>query len=275
MTKVVTVTNQKGGTGKTTTSLIISYGLALRGSRVLLVDLDSQADASYSTLAQYDPFKTSLEVILGDVDIQEAIVTVPTDMLTHISLLPASANLATLDIQLTKRQMIDAQYNLSDALKEVKQDYDYIIIDTPPAISMALLNALTASDYVVIPTQADAYSLKGLGNLSNTIDAIKQRSNPELKTLGILMGRYDPRTKFTQAITGMLEDTSKQLHTKIFKTKLREAIAIKEAQGEQKNLFEYDPRSKAAKNATEFIDELLEDIAELNKTKQNGGYGND
>lgn len=166
MSKIITVTNQKGGTGKTTTSLIISYGLALRGYRVLLIDLDSQADASYSTLAQYNPLKTSLEVILGDVDIREVIVNVPTDMLTHIDLLPASANLATLDIQLTKRQIIDAQYNLSDALRDVKQEYDYIIIDTPPAISMALLNALTASDYVLIPTQADVYSLKGLGNLS-------------------------------------------------------------------------------------------------------------
>lgn len=260
MSKIITVTNQKGGTGKTTTSLIISYGLALRGFKVLLIDLDSQADASYSTLAQYNPLKTSLEVILGDVDIREAIVNVPTDMLTHIDLLPASANLATLDIQLTKRQIIDAQYNLSDALRDVKQEYDYIIIDTPPAISMALLNALTASDYVLIPTQADVYSLKGLGNLSNTINAIKQRSNPNLNVLGILIGRYDPRTKFTQAITAMLEQTSKQLHTKVFKTKLKEAIAIKEAQGEQKNLFEYDPRSKAAKNATEFIDELMEDM---------------
>lgn len=257
MTKVLTITNQKGGTGKTSTSLFISYGLALRGYRVLLIDLDSQADASFSTGVQYDQTKTSLEVILRDIPLEDAVVPVDTKKESTLDLLPASPNLASLDIQLVKRQLLDAQYNLSEALRPVLSNYDYVIIDTPPAISMAVLNALTASDYVVVPTQADIYGLKGLGNLANTINSIQQRSNPKLQVLGILLGRYNARTNFTQAITNMLNNTSQQLNTKVFNAKIREAIAIKEAQGEQTNLFEYAPKAKVTEDVNHFVDELL------------------
>lgn len=257
MSKTITVTNQKGGTGKTSTSLFLSYGLAFKGCKVLLVDLDSQADASFSTGVSYDETKTSLEVILGDIDITDTIVSVPTKQRAKLDLVPASSNLASLDIQLVKRQLIDAQYNLSEALKQVQDDYDYIILDTPPAISMAVLNALTASDYVIVPTQADIYGLKGLGKLAGTINSIQQHSNPSVQVLGILIGRYDARTNFTKAITDMLQDTSKKLHTRVFNTKIREAIAIKEAQGERTNLFEYAPKAKVTKDVNQFLNELL------------------
>lgn len=158
---------------------------------------------------------------------------------------------------MVKRQLIDAQYNLSEALKQVKDNYDYIIIDTPPAISMAVLNALTASDYVIVPTQADIYGLKGLGKLAITINSIKRHSNPNIQVLGILLGRYDARTNFTKAITDMLQETSKKLNTKVFNTKIREAIAIKEAQGERTNLFEYAPKAKVTKDVNQFLNELL------------------
>ena len=251
MSKVITVTNQKGGTGKTSTSLFLSYGLAFKGYKVLLIDLDSQADASFSTGVNYDETKTSLEVILGDADITDA------KQRAKLDLVPASSNLASLDIQLVKRQLIDAQYNLSEALKQVKGDYDYIIIDTPPAISMAVLNALTASDYVIVPTQADIYGLKGLGKLAGTINSIQKHSNPNVKVLGILIGRYNSRTNFAKSITDMLQDTSKKLHTRVFNTKIREAIAIKEAQGEQTNLFEYAPKAKVTNDVNQFLNELL------------------
>lgn len=257
MSKTITVTNQKGGTGKTSTSLFLSYGLAFKGYKVLLVDLDSQADASFSTGVSYDETKTSLEVILGDIDITDTIVSVPIKQRAKLDLVPASSNLASLDIQLVKRQLIDAQYNLSEAMKQVQDDYDYIILDTPPAISMAVLNALTASDYVIVPTQADIYGLKGLGKLAGTINSIQKHSNPSVQVLGILIGRYDARTNFTKAITDMLQDTSKKLHTRVFNTKIREAIAIKEAQGERTNLFEYAPKAKVTKDVNQFLNELL------------------
>lgn len=257
MSQTITITNQKGGAGKTSTSLILSYGLAFKGYKVLLIDLDSQADASFSTGATYDESQTSLEVILGDIDIQDAIVEVPNSKDAKLDLLPASGNLASLDIQLVKRQLIDAQYNLSEALKDVQDDYDYIIIDTPPAISMAVLNALTASEYVIVPTQADIYGLKGLGQLARTISSIQRHSNPDIQVLGILLGRYNARTNFTKAITDMLKETSERLHTKVFNTKIREAIALKEAQGEQTSLFEYAPKANVTQDANQFVNEVL------------------
>lgn len=223
---------------------------------MLLIDLDSQADASFSTGVQYDPRKTLLEVILGELKAGEAIIPVKMKHKAKLDLLPASPNLASLDIQLVKRQLLDVQYNLSEALKPVLSNYDYVVIDTP-AISMAVLNALKASDYVIVPTQADIYGLKGLGNLANTIQSIRLRSNPRLQVLGILLGRYNARTKFTQAITNMLNSTSQQLNTRVFNTKIREAIVIKEAQGKQMNLFEYAPKAKATKDVNNFITELL------------------
>ena len=257
MSKTITVTNQKGGTGKTSTSLFISYGLAFKGYKVLLIDLDSQADASFSTGISYDESKTSLEVVLKDISIQDAAIPIPTEEKAKLDLVPASSNLASLDIQLVKRQLIDAQYNLSEALKPVEGKYDFIIIDTPPAISMAVLNALTASDFVVVPTQADIYSLKGLGKLAGTIASIKKHSNPSIEVSGILIGRYNYRTNFTKAITSMLQETSQRLNTKVFDTKIREAIAIKEAQGERTNIFDYAPKAKVTNDINHFIDELL------------------
>lgn len=258
LTKTITVTNQKGGTGKTSTSLFIAYGLAQRGYKVLLVDLDAQSDASYSTGASYDDNQTSFEMLLKDIKAKDAIISIDVDDFEgSLDLLPASPNLATLDMQIAKRQLIDTQYNLLDALKPVKNGYDYIILDTPPALSIAVLNALTASDYVVVPTQADIYSLKGLGQLARTIQTIQGRSNPSVKVAGILIGRYDTRTNFTKAITDMLEQTSEKLNSKVFATKIREAIAIKEAQGERTNLFEYAPKAKVTTDVNQFINELL------------------
>lgn len=260
MTKVITITNQKGGSSKTSTSLFLSYGLALREYKVLFVDLDSQADASFSTGVNFNESKSSLEVILNEIDINDAIISLPTNNKANIDLLPASGNLTSLDIQLVKRQIIDAQFNLSDAITHLKKEYDFIIIDTPPAIGMASLNALTASDYVVVPTQADIYGLKGLGKLASTISSIKRRSNPKLQTLGIVLGRYDSRTNFTKAVTQMLNDTCKKLQTKVFTTKIREAIVVKEAQGERINLFEYAPKAKVTNDVNNFIDEFLEGV---------------
>lgn len=257
-TQVITVTNQKGGTGKTTTALFTAYGLANRGYSVLLIDLDSQADATYTTKAKYDKDKTSLEVLLKDVKPADAIVPTTARRLSgKVDLIPASPQLATLDLLITKRQLLDPQYNLDDALQDIRYNYDYIVLDTPPALSTAVLNALTASDYVVVPAQADIFSLKGLGQLAQTITAVKRRSNTRLKVAGILLGRYDKRTNFTKAVTDMLKDTSAQLDTQVFDTKTREAIAVKEAQGKRTDLFSYAPSANVTADVNSYINELI------------------
>jgi chromosome partitioning protein len=256
--ETITVTNQKGGTGKTSTALFLAYGLALRGYRVLLVDLDSQQDATYATGAAYDPTATVLEILLGEMETKAAIVPVQTKKKTKLDLLPASPQLATLDIQLFKQGQQEPEDALRASLSSLEGVYDYVVLDTPPAISMAVLSALTASQWVVVPTQADIFGLKGLGNLAKTIQTVKAKTNPELRVLGILLGRYNPRTNFTKAVTGMLQTTSKQLNTKVFSSTIREAIAVKEAQGERTNIFEYAPKAKVTQDVQAFIDEALE-----------------
>lgn len=251
--KVITVTNQKGGTGKTSTALFLTYGLADRGNRVLLIDLDQQADASFAAHVGYDKNKTSFEVLTDQVNIDDAIVPVN----EFVDLLPASARMARLDVVFAESEIIDGQFKLKDALEPIESKYDYIIIDTPPAISMAVMNALTASDEVVVPTQADLFSLKGLGELATVVNQIKKRSNPNLKIAGILIGRYNARTLFAQSVADELDKIATKLHTKVFKAKIREATSIKESQNAFKSIFKYDPRGKATKDINNFINELL------------------
>lgn len=252
--KVITVTNQKGGTGKTSTALFLTYGLANRGKRVLLIDLDQQADASFAVHVGYDKHKTSFELLTDEINISEAITPVN----EFVDLIPASARMARLDVVFATTEVVDAQFKLKDKLEEIQDDYDYIIIDTPPAISMAVLNALTASDEVVVPTQADIFSLKGFGELAAVVNQIKKRSNPSLKIAGILVGRYNSRTLFAQSVSDQLEKTAAMLHTKVFKSKIREATSVKESQNAFKSIFEYDPRGKVTQDINNFIDELME-----------------
>lgn len=253
--KVITVTNQKGGTGKTSTALFLTYGLAHRGKKVLLIDLDQQADASFSMHVDYDQNKTTFEVLTGDAALKDIIVKVN----DNIDLAPASSKLAELDVVLTQKVRIDPQYILKDTIKNSKVNYDYIVIDTPPALSEAVLNALTASNTVLVPTQADIYSLKGLGELAQTIAAIKNRSNPDLEIAGILIGRFNKRTVFAKSISKVLESAAEQLHTKVFKSRIREATAVKESQNAFESIYEYDPRGKVTEDVNNFIGEFLQE----------------
>ena len=173
----------------------------------------------------------------------------------NIDLAPASPELAQLDVLLAGK--LDPQFILEDNMKDLTGTYDYVVIDTPPSLNMAVLNALTASQSVVVPTQADIYSLKGLKDLASTVNSIKRRSNPELKIDGILIGRYNSRTVFTKAITSALEEMASELHTTVFESKIREAIAVKEAQNNFQSIFEYDPRGKVTEDIEAFINEFL------------------
>ena len=144
-------------------------------------------------------------------------------------------------------------------LTKIIYKYDYIIIDTPPALSDLTINALTASDEVIIASQADILSLKGIGQLSQTIQAVKEYTNTNLKVKGILLTRYNNRTVLAKSVANMLEETATQLNTKLFKTKIRECNAIKEAQAERSNIFDYKKYSTAGLDLQNFINEYLEE----------------
>ena len=248
MKKIVTVTNQKGGTGKSTTAGALAAGLSLRGYKTLAVDLDAQGNLTY-TFGADNTGATVLEVLTGDATAAEAIKRTQS-----CDVLPANKALAGADAYIKET---GKEYRLKEALENVADQYDYIIIDTPPALGILTVNALTACQSVIIPSQADIYSIQGIEQLSETMKPVKKYCNPGLEIEGILLTRYSARSVLSREVADMLEELAAKLGTKLFKTKIREAIAVKEAQISQQSLFEYSPKAKPTEDYNALIDELV------------------
>lgn len=248
MKDIIAIINQKGGVGKSTTAGALGAGLILKGYKVLYIDMDSQANLTFSLKAINRPL-TSLEVLTGTATAKEAITKTEQG-----DIIPASGNLAGADALITET---GKEYRLKEALEPLKKNYDYIIIDTPPALGLLAINALTASKSVIIPSQADIYSLQGIGQLSQTIETVKKYCNPKLSIKGLLVTRCNERANLTKGMIKLLEDTARQLDTKLYKSRIRECTAIKEAQALQQDIFTYSPRSNASKDYKQFIDEYL------------------
>lgn len=248
MIECIAISNQKGGVGKSTTANALGAGLYKKGFRVLYVDMDAQGNLSYSMGANNKPV-TSLEVLTGTATAREAIVHTEQG-----DLIPASPVLASADAIITET---GKEYRLKEALETVQDDYDYIIIDTPPAIGILTINALTACDSVIVPAQADIYSLQGIGQLVQTVQTVKKYCNRNLRIRGMLVTRYNARAVITKDMTELLENTANQLGTKLYQTKIRECTAIKEAQATQKDIFAYSPKCNAVIDYTELLEEIL------------------
>lgn len=251
---IISIINQKGGVGKSTTANALGAGLSLRGYKVLYIDLDAQGNLSYSmnALGKKD-MTNSIDVLMN----AAKGVPIIKNTIVHTEqgdIVPATPTLASADLMLTN---IGKEYTLKYAIEPIRNDYDVIIIDTPPALGILTVNALTASDSVIVPAQADAYSLQGIGMLHQTVIAVRRYCNKELKINGILITRYSPRAILTRQMTKLLEDTAAALHTVVYQTKIRECIAMKEAQAAQQSIFEYAPKSNASIDYNAFIDELL------------------
>lgn len=257
MAKIITVTTQKGGAGKTTISLLLATGEALKGKRVLLVDLDQQGDATYSLVSGFDPAKTSYELLTDETASAKAVAN-PVEGLLTLDLVPASLTLERVEVELAG--VLDAQFILSDKLEAVKDDYDLIVIDTPPSLNVIVSNALTAADKLIIPVQADIYSLKGMATLAQRVKAIQRRSNPGLSICGIVLNRYNPRTNLSKAITEALTEVAEQFNTKVYRSTLRDATAVREAQNAKQSLFEYAKGAKVTEDAKALLSEIEEDL---------------
>ena len=249
MKEAFVVINQKGGVGKSTTALALGAGLLLKGFNVLYIDLDAQGNLTDTLGATSDGF-TVLDVLARTATAEQAIQKLP-----HGDVIPACPALSGADTVLTS---VGKEYPLQEALEPIKARYDYIIVDTPPALGVLTINALTACTGAIIPSQADVYSLQGISQLYNTIETVKRYCNPSLKIIGIILTRYSSRSVLSREIAEAIEATANELQTILFKAKIREAVAIKESQAQRQSIFSYAPKSNVATDYVEFIEELLE-----------------
>lgn len=247
---IYTVTNQKGGTGKTTTALALAAGLFRKGKRVLAIDLDAQGNMSYTMQAKPGS-GTALGVLLGELQAVDAVQQLGSGP----DIIPASKIFSSADALITET---GKEYRLKEALEPLRASYDYIVIDTPPAVGILTINALTAADAVIIPAQADIYSIQGVQQLAATIAPVRKYTNPGLKIAGILLTRYSARSILSRDAATLAGRVAASLNTKVFKTAIREGIAIKEAQISRQDIFTYAPKSKAASDYAAWIEEVLE-----------------
>lgn len=248
MAKVITVINQKGGVGKTTTAHAIGAWLQrTKGKKVLFIDLDQQGNLTYATGASNSNYNSLKLLINGSLDAKKIQHTS-----SGFSVIPSDPALANIDMILTET---GKEYRLKEALKGLK-DYDYVVIDNPPSMNVIMINALTASDFAIIPAQADIFSLQGITQLGKSLDAVKSYTNKDLSVLGIVLTRHNGRTILSRDILEVIEDTAKQLKTKVYSQTIREAVAVKEAQATRKDIFSYDAKS----NASQDYDALMQTI---------------
>ena len=250
---ILTVTNQKGGIGKTTTTHNLGFGLAQRGYKVLLIDLDAQRNLTIATNSNQE-YKTSYDLLTKRASVKECIHPLN----DNIDIINGVFDLATLDIELNA---IGKEYRLKEAITPIINEYDFIIIDTPPVLNITTVNALTVADRVLIPCQADIFSLDAVRQLYlQTVRVVQKYTNSNLKIDGILLTRYNDRNILTKEITQAFNDLATELNTRLYNARIREAIAIKESQTRRKDIFTYNSKSKVANDYKAFIDEFLKGV---------------
>ena len=215
--ETIAIVNRRGGVGKTATAHAIGAGLHLRGYKVLFVDMDSQCNLTYDTGAEEKP-PTSMEVLNGTAPAEDALQHIPDG-----DIIPASPSLAVADTTITGT---GKEYRLKEALSPIAGRYDFIIIDTPPALGVLTVNALTACNSVIIPAKPELHSLQGIGLLYETIRAVKKYTNPALTIKGILLTHYNGRTILAKDMKANLETTAQELGTKVFDTPIRICNAL-------------------------------------------------
>lgn len=246
--KIIAIINQKGGVGKSTTAEALVAGLTLKGYKCLAIDLDAQGNLTYTAGATTDG-ATALGVLTGEVKIKDAIQHTASG-----DIIAASKALSGADAFIKDT---GKEYKLKEALESIAGEYQYIIIDTPPALGILTVNALTACNSLIIPAQADIYSLQGIEQLAETIKPVKKYCNHNLAIEGILLTRYSSRSVLSREVAELAEQLAEKLGTKLFKTTIREAVAVKEAQISQQSLFDYAPKAKVTEDYRAFIKEFL------------------
>lgn len=237
---IIAITNQKGGVGKTTTAINLAAALATKGLRTLLVDLDPQGNSSMSFI-DVRGVKRSIYDALVESDVSVADVIVPVEKAPNLFIAPATISLAKIEAKLTGE--IDSHYRLKDQLDQVHDDFDYIVIDTPPTLGVITVNALVAATHVMIPIQASYFALEGTDDLLETVDKIKMRANPQLQILGALITLFDKRTLLSKDIHEQIEQV---FGDKVFDTVITKSVRLEESPAYQESIFTFAPKSSGA-----------------------------
>ena len=245
MSKVISISNHKGGVGKTTSALNIGAGLNKLGKKVLLIDLDPQANLSQS-LGIVDQDKNIYGAIRGEYKLQ------PINIIKGMDLIPSTLDLSGAEVELSGEA--GREYILKELIDPIKKQYDYVIIDSPPSLGLLTINSFTASDEVLIPLQAQYLAIQGLTKLVEVVDKIKKRLNKSLKVGGVFITQYDNRKVLNRDVVATIQSHFK---SEVFKTKIRDNVALAEAPTQGVDIFRYQPKSKGAEDYLALCREIV------------------